>query len=302
MSAYLAITSIWLRSITSVISFRFSARAASRSRRSPSSPRPWKLYGELRGLNAPPRKIFAPARRTAAAVARTCFSFSAEHGPAITMTSSPPMRTSPTDTTVPSGLKVRLASLYGEEILTTSWTPSSISIRPGSGCPCPTAPSTVRSTPVDRCTSMPISTRRATTCAIWSSVARSCMTTTMVCFASNLPRISRLPILRDRGDLAVDHAPFEPSGLIDDALEQPCDGVRPQRPFHCDVPHVLEHLLLALGLIQLDALFFFHPSDFARHARALVQEPDEHLVHPIDVVAKIVKRAHARLSATVRIL
>ncbi len=63
----------------------FSARAASRSSRSPSSPSPWKLYGELRGLNAPPRKIFAPARRTAAAVARTCCSVSAEHGPAMTI-------------------------------------------------------------------------------------------------------------------------------------------------------------------------------------------------------------------------
>jgi len=31
-------------------------------------------------LNAPPRKIFAPARRTAAAAARTCGSLSAEHG------------------------------------------------------------------------------------------------------------------------------------------------------------------------------------------------------------------------------
>jgi hypothetical protein len=117
-------------------------------------------------LNAPPRKIFAPAFRTAAAAARTCFSVSAEQGPAMTITSSPPMRTSPMVTTVPSGLKVRLASLYGEEIRSTSWTPSSISIRPVSGCPWPTAPSTVRSTPVDRCTSMPISIRRATTFSI----------------------------------------------------------------------------------------------------------------------------------------
>ena len=62
MSEYLSISSIWLTSITSETSFRFSAFAASRSSRSPSSPSPWKLYGELRGLNAPPRRIFAPAR------------------------------------------------------------------------------------------------------------------------------------------------------------------------------------------------------------------------------------------------
>ena len=48
---------------------------------------------------------------SAAAVVKTCSSFSAEHGPAITITSSPPMRTSSTCTTVPSGLNVRLASL-----------------------------------------------------------------------------------------------------------------------------------------------------------------------------------------------
>ncbi len=87
------------------------ASAAPRRSRSPSSPRPWKLYGELRGLYAPPRRIFAPARLTAAAVASTCSGLSAEHGPAITMTSSPPIRTSPTVMTVSSGLNVRPASL-----------------------------------------------------------------------------------------------------------------------------------------------------------------------------------------------
>jgi hypothetical protein len=61
--------------------------------------------------NAPPRRIFAPARFTAAAVACTCASLSAEHGPAITMTSSPPMRRSPIVMIVSSFWKVRLASL-----------------------------------------------------------------------------------------------------------------------------------------------------------------------------------------------
>ena len=104
----------------------------------------------------------------------------------------------------------------------------------------------------------------------------------------------------DRGVLAVDHPPFEPPRLVDDAFEQPRDGVGAQRPFRRDAPHVREHLLLALGLIELDALFLLQPPDLARHARALVQQPDQHLVHPIDVVAQIVKRAHARLSATAR--
>jgi len=51
------------------------------------------------------------ARLTAAAAASTCAGVSAEHGPAMTITSSPPTLTSPTETTVSSGLKVRLASL-----------------------------------------------------------------------------------------------------------------------------------------------------------------------------------------------
>ena len=98
-------------SITSEMSFRLCASAARRSICSPGSPRPWKLYGELRGLNAPPRRIFAPARLTAAALAMTCSSVSAEQGPAMTITSSPPIRTSSSVTMVSSGLKARLARL-----------------------------------------------------------------------------------------------------------------------------------------------------------------------------------------------
>ena len=44
----------------------------------------------------------------------------------MTITSSPPMRTSPMVTTVSSGLKVRLASLYGSVMRSTSCTPSSM--------------------------------------------------------------------------------------------------------------------------------------------------------------------------------
>ena len=41
---------------------RSCASAAARSIFRPSSPSPWKLYGELRGLKAPPRSTLAPAR------------------------------------------------------------------------------------------------------------------------------------------------------------------------------------------------------------------------------------------------
>src|SRR5438067_4535742 len=343
MSAYCSISSIWLRSITSVTSTRFSARAASRSIRRPSSPRPWNVYGELRGLNAPPRNTFAPARRTAAAAARTCGSLSAEHGPAITITSSPPMRTSPTVITVGSGLNVRLASLYGEVIRSTSWTPSSISISPASGCPLPTAPSTVLVTPVDRWTSIPISTRRFTTCSICASLARSSITTTIAALPvwalgvitnhpnpqspnpqSPIPNPqslipnpqSLIPRRRRRNGgavsvavVAVNHAPLEPARLVDDAFEQPRDRVGPERPFRRDAAHVCEHLLLALGLIHLDAEILLDAADLARHARALVEQPHQHFVHAIDVVAELVEPAHrytrtgrpsARSAASVR--
>ena len=39
------------------------------------------------------------------------------------------------------------------------------------------------------------------------------------------------------------------------------------------------------GLIDLDALLLLQPPDLARAPRALVQQPDEHFVHPVDVVA-----------------
>src|SRR5438093_217346 len=169
---------------------------------------------------------------------------------------------------------------------------------PASGVPWPTAPSTVRVTPVDRCTSIPISTRRFTTCSICASVARSCMTTTIGSL-----RLSALAVsfqLRFRFNVLVDHAALEPPRFVDDAFEQPRDGVGTERSLRRDAAHVREHLLLALGLIHLDAELLLDPPDLARDAGALVEEPDEHFVHPIDVVAQIVKRGH-NSSTTARI-
>src|SRR2546428_2112608 len=106
---------------------------------------------------------------------------------------------------------------------------------------------------------------------------------------------SPVPVLSFRGlaaDFAVHHSALETARFIDDTFEQPRDGIRAERPLHRDVPHVLEHLLLALGLIDLDALRLLQAADLARHARALVQQPDEDLVHAIDVVSQIVKRRH----------
>ena len=88
-------------------------------------------------------------------MAITCSSVSAEQGPAIMITSSPPIRTSSMVTMVSSGLKVRLARLYGSVMRSTSWTPSRSSISSFSTLCAPTTPSTVRVAPDERCTSMP---------------------------------------------------------------------------------------------------------------------------------------------------
>ena len=110
----------------------------------------------------------------------------------MTMTSSPPMRTSPIAKTVSSGLNVRLASLYGSLIRSTSWTPSSNSTSRGSTLPLPTTPSTVREAPDDRCTSMPSSTRWAITCSTCASLARSFMTTTISMLLGDLLTVRSL--------------------------------------------------------------------------------------------------------------
>ena len=60
-----------------------SRARASASSSSPFLPSPWKEYGELRGLNAPPRSAVAPASRTACAAATICSSDSTEQGPAM---------------------------------------------------------------------------------------------------------------------------------------------------------------------------------------------------------------------------
>ena len=184
------------------------------------------------------------------------------------MTSSPPIRTSPTVTTVSSGLNVRLASLYGSEMRTTSCTPSSISISPGSGCPCPTAPSTVRVTPVERCTSIPISTSRATTCSICASVARSSITTTMASVPSTARgRHVRVAARPSSSPCTTRRSSRRASSMIRSNSRAIASG--PSGPSTATLAHVLEHLLLAIRLIDLDALLLLQPADLARRtARA----------------------------------
>jgi len=68
-----------------------------------------------------PYKLASRTFKREDSVVSTCSSDSAEHGPAMTITSSPPTRTSsPIAMTLFSGLNVRLASLYGSVMRNTS--------------------------------------------------------------------------------------------------------------------------------------------------------------------------------------
>ena len=60
MSLYFATSSKFASSITSVMTCISNSSAAWRMYFSPSSSSPWKAYGDVLGLNAPPRKIVAP--------------------------------------------------------------------------------------------------------------------------------------------------------------------------------------------------------------------------------------------------
>ena len=97
--------------MTSVTTGRpVSSRTSARIFR-PASPRPWYAYGEVRGLNAPPRSSDAPAALAIRAAVRVCSGLSTAHGPAITVIVSGPMGTPPTSTTVRCGWCSRLTSL-----------------------------------------------------------------------------------------------------------------------------------------------------------------------------------------------
>src|SRR5665647_2933323 len=150
------------------------SRRARASSSSPFLPRPWKEYGELRGLNAPPRNALAPASRTCCAASTIWCSFSTEQGPAMIGMSLPP-KTTPGAivTSVFSWRHSRDTCLYGRETWMISATPSSDSKREPSTRPSlPTRPTVVRCAPGMGRPSYPISVMTSTTRATCASVAR----------------------------------------------------------------------------------------------------------------------------------
>src|SRR6476619_1154968 len=96
MSAYSTTSSTSLTSRTSVtIGICTSSRTSARMR-SPSTPSPWNAEGEVRGLNAPPRKRVAPACLAIRADSSVCAGVSTAHGPAMKVKVSGPIGTPPT--------------------------------------------------------------------------------------------------------------------------------------------------------------------------------------------------------------
>ena len=118
---------------------------------------PWKSYGEVRGLNAPPRSNFAPALATASAERIICSSLSTEHGPAITTNSSPPISVPFTRMRVFPLRNSLLTNLYGAVMRITFSTCGSDSTdsRQAVTSPTPTTPITTRSSPSIECTLYP---------------------------------------------------------------------------------------------------------------------------------------------------
>src|SRR4051794_22169130 len=176
-SAASSTASTWRGSISSVTTGSPVSSRASRRIVSASSPSPWNVYGDVRGLKAPPRSIVAPASFTARAVASVCSRYSTVHGPAISPKNSSPTFRPSTSITVGSGETSRETSLYGFRIGSTCSTPgypSSGSVASSSRSPI--APITVDSRPRVTRASAPASCRRASTCSVWSGVAPEAIT------------------------------------------------------------------------------------------------------------------------------
>jgi hypothetical protein len=94
----------------------------------------------------------------------------------------------------------------------------------------------------------------------------------------------------------VHDAAFQPPRLVDDSFEQAADRLRPERALARDLAHVLQDLLLALGLIDLDAELLFQLADFAGAARPLVEKAHQHLVDAIDVLPEVVECPHGHMA------
>src|SRR3954469_3018350 len=154
----------------------------------------------------------------------------------------------------------------------TSWTPSRSSISSFSTLCAPTTPSTVRVAPDERCTSIPISIRRAMTASICTSVARSFITTTMTL----LPCFQILAAFA-RHSLGA-------ARLVDHPFENSYDGFRGQRPRQCGgrLPDLGQYLRLAVWLINRKADVVLETAHFHGTRDTHVEKTHELIVDHVD--------------------
>ncbi len=94
----------------------------------------------------------------------------------------------------------------------------------------------------------------------------------------------RLVTVRVRG-LAL-----EPTGLVDDALEQASQRVLAQRPLdgHAVLPNVAQYLRLAIRLINLEPERLLDLAYLQRARRALVEQLHQPLVELVDPLPQLV--------------
>ena len=116
ISAFSTNVSISYGDINSVTIGKPVSAFASFNKFNPSYFNPWKLYGEVLGLNAPPLKKLAPYFFTSFATKDICSLLSTEQGPAIMAILFPPIVWPLTSITVFSGWNNLFAFLKG------SWT------------------------------------------------------------------------------------------------------------------------------------------------------------------------------------
>ena len=180
MSAHSATSATSRASTTSVTTGRPVSSRTSARIRSPFSPSPWKAYGLVRGLKAPPRSSVAPAACAIRAAASVWSGVSTAHGPAMGVKVPGPIGTPPTSTVVEDGWFSRLTSLYGLLTRTTSTTPGiARRFSPPKATTSPTRPTIVRCTPRLTNADPPACSTRSTTASTCSGGAPGRMTTTM---------------------------------------------------------------------------------------------------------------------------
>src|SRR5579864_3295145 len=85
------------------------------------------------------------------------------------------------------------------------------------------------------------------------------------------------------------------SHFVDDALEDAAHGFV-RHGSSVVLPHVSQHLLLALGLVNRHLAFLLDASDLLDNARAFVQELDEPLVERIDPLPALGQRLGGSLA------